>query len=463
MGYDSEDGILLPAAPRQHSCERCKREDAKWKELAYLTDEHEFYICPDAVTGGLLNRLRNETKKWAVDEGLHLVCCDCAYELHTEVRKELNPTGITYRKPDGSLRMYWVNKARDSKRPARAKQFNVRQQHALKVLENSLCNDEVEVAEFRMMAQRVLLAETDKHFHKAKDWSTDLLHCVALLYACTHCWIVPSSAADWYRMYHLDPLSGEPIKDGSKKSVSGEWRCGNCAYKFNQNRDNPWRTLTIYGKRSFAYFFVGEVSQETQNKVNFLRGRSLLQELGSRPITPDTLMDAIVRMDARRAEKLAKVVQFDWYTAIDPRLQAGGKVPTCGDPRLCFHKIGQQFKAFKVEKDEALICTPEYLEEILDLIFLHLDLPSPEFQSKHGYTPSEKKIYKNMKKRQDQGKKQLLEICDIDQLPEPSFKWQWTNSEWEEWTTSQRGKSRRGQYQWTDEEWEAWNEGYELL
>ncbi len=151
--------------------------------------------------------------------------------------------------------------------------------------------------------------------------------------------------------------------EGHTNDRHGQWRCAVCTKKWQQSTSAHLRLFCI-GDATTEYFLVkcGELSQAQENTINILKACKLLEQLDGVKITVLSLLDAICELNTKCETRLGSYKEANMFTAVDPSEYA---TIYCEDHRLSLCRVGQTFKALKIDPSAVPVCAAEDVDMIL--------------------------------------------------------------------------------------------------
>jgi hypothetical protein len=197
---------------------------------------------------------------------------------------------------------------------------------------------------------------------------------LSLHYGCGACWSFPLQANGWWRCSHF-------FEEGITHSSKGHWRCAACLDRWTAGKYEHISMFVLGDSSNHMFIMAGTLSAEQKSEVNIIKGSQLLKVLNGKPVTKQTLLDAIGCLHNKAHRRLANFAEVVEFAAKDP--STTGAAPVCEDVRLSLSRVGEKVLALRVNPSDVLTATSEDLDDIL--------ATAGAFMSVETYTPASKK------------------------------------------------------------------------
>jgi hypothetical protein len=226
------------------------------------------------------------------------------------------------------------------------------------------------------------------------DWVVQLGQHVVLLYGCPEpsCMHYPLRSNNWWRLIK----STVAIQEGLTTSGDqvGQWACPLCLSPWSWGAGGETR-LMVFGdsqddlRRDDRYAYIGHVSDNQNNLINFLKGAKMLETIGGRPINRNTVLEVLDILNKEVEAKLSGLPETVWIKASDPSLhwRASHYQVYCEHENLSLRRPGKVFPALCMQGVKPRVLEPYELDLILDIISATLN-----FEEAAVSGPAEKRM-----------------------------------------------------------------------
>ena len=173
--------------------------------------------------------------------------------------------------------------------------------------------------------------------------------------------------------------------DSGRGDTVGHWRCASCFHKWTWATDGAKR-LVVVGTTSPTYGFspgyrmyrIGTPTPEIENKIAMLRTAKVLSVLDGKPITQESLLQAIHTCNEEVSACFARGMQeVRPYTVVIPPkgdLDYYGVRVICEDVRLSARQAGLVYLGIDTSRLTIPVIDMQELDVLLDISAAALDL-----------------------------------------------------------------------------------------
>jgi hypothetical protein len=342
------DGAAASAMeePKLHLCMACNKEFGRFSELAYVVPAkgHQFaHPMHSTVSRAIEKADGRPVQNKCEDEVVILACWRCCEEWHQ----------VSYKHSDGRLTSSWSNKSRGSKRCSLPPAKLTRMLKAIDEKRVRVHKDEhMPSAEdaYKMLKESTMA-------RAATDFITVMVDgCLSLHYGCGACMCFPLQANGWWRCSHF-------FEEGITHSSKGHWRCANCLDRWTAGKYEDISMFVLGDSSDHMFIMTGGLSADQKAEVNIIKGSMLLKVLNGKPVTKQSLLDAIGCLHNKAHRRLASFAEVIEFAAKDP--SSTGAAMVCEDVRLSLSRVGEKVLALKPDKSSVLVATSDDLDDIL--------------------------------------------------------------------------------------------------
>ena len=387
--FEGASGAAANAEPPKqteiHKCFMCVKEFVLATSTAFVYSDppHEFAAAKDTALKKSLAKSDGKEEAVNIFEGRAVVavCGLCCEKLpyHQNLCKEKKKTYTN----GGKVTSFFATHARQSKGRKTASSHGtwVCEQHDKKIARKG--------GQITKPTAEIYMAMRSEVVKRAMDWVTEMgpedhafLWC---FYGC-RCGKYPTKSCSWYRCRRNVNQGdvAEGTTDLGKKE--GQWRSGCCWAKWEWKPDGE-RRLIVIGTMDddgefldYRFALAGNLSQEIENKMQFLKTARALYQLGGRDVTYKSLLSVISELNDSVSKKFQRGVrevrEIRSCMPTAEQLNWDGIHPVCEHVALSFPNYGVSYHVTDLTHLVGTIpeIDEEEMDEFLDMSGAMLDI-----------------------------------------------------------------------------------------